>query len=136
MWGIFAANGYYGLWLTSAGTAMVIWSCVQRGSWPTRILGNRWVEYGGRISFSFYLLQEHFYLLKLRGGVMDFFGFDADTILEFNPLLALAMLAAMIVAATLVYELVEKPAHRWLKGNEAPRRDPAAAPPAPPAAAA
>ena len=72
-------------------------------------LGSSAMQYMGRISYSFYLVQLP--IMLLLDGLMA-----QKAILRDDTWLALPLLALNLVGAAVLYEVVEKPAHRFLTG--------------------
>jgi peptidoglycan/LPS O-acetylase OafA/YrhL len=75
-------------------------------------MGSRWMEYGGRISFSVYLVHMPLQL------VLGAFSLDRFAGLPLVARLALALLvlALPVAAGAAAYHLVERPAQKYLVG--------------------
>lgn len=114
--GITTSQGVPSLVLMSAATAAFILSAAHGSRIAALVFGNRVSNYLGKISYAFYIIQ---------GGHIAHAVFDAvqkltgQTVL--NPWLLLVVFVGIAAA---LYELVEKPAHRYLlaKISRAPQK--------------
>jgi peptidoglycan/LPS O-acetylase OafA/YrhL len=77
-------------------------------------MGSRWMEYGGRISFSVYLVHMPTQLVLLR--VLDIDRFDGLPIFV-RAVLALLILVVPVVGGAAAYHLVERPAQKYMVSN-------------------
>jgi peptidoglycan/LPS O-acetylase OafA/YrhL len=93
-------------WIQGLGTLALLWACARESIAARWIFGNRAVEYAGRISYCFYLLQEDGVASWVRRLCAA-----AHPALEFS---FLANLTVFILLAALAYEGVEKSAQAFL----------------------
>ncbi|MGZ3688120.1 MAG: hypothetical protein ACXVBW_07460, partial [Bdellovibrionota bacterium] len=94
------------LLIASFGTAALIWACAKGSRLAHLLLGNPVVEFLGRTSFAFYLLQERLFFEKVHDGIERMTGVNAT-----NPFV---MYIGLNVVAAAVYLFLEKPAHRFI----------------------
>ncbi|MCM2322552.1 MAG: acyltransferase [Oligoflexia bacterium] len=106
MWGILATGGIAASWIAALGAGFVISGCAQGSRAGARLLGNPLIEYLGRISYVFYLLQDDWITKRVDLACATLRGDGARS--GVFTYLALTLLAAA------VYELAEKPLHRLL----------------------
>jgi hypothetical protein len=95
---------------------------------PAMVLSMPWAVYGGRLSYSLYLVHipmfEVFWLAQRR-----FTWLGPHTV--FAHVAAVIVLGSTIVVAALLYRMIEEPAQRRLRAFRRPATATAVAPPAP-----
>lgn len=105
-YGIFSGRSMFPMWLLATGTAAFCWSATNGSQLAHALFGNRLVEYLGRISYIFYLLQSPFFIDTWH-----------ETLQKVVPSIAshpVTLIIFMNLIAAALYELVEKPMHRWV----------------------
>jgi peptidoglycan/LPS O-acetylase OafA/YrhL len=100
--------------------ALLIVGALAVGSGPVvRLLGSPPLEYGGRISFSVYMVHGIALMVLVRVVDADRW---SDAALPARAAIVVAEIAAVVVAGALVYRLIEIPAQRAIVGALARRR--------------
>ncbi|MDR3606848.1 MAG: acyltransferase [Oligoflexia bacterium] len=95
--GILSSYGFAACTPASVGTVLLIIAALKGSAFSKVLLGNRCVEYLGRVSYAFYLLQDRFFANPVTGLWKN----------EFVP-----VFLSLTVLSIFVYELAEKPLHR------------------------
>lgn len=87
--------------------------------WPMQVLGSRFFNSGGHISFSIYLAHVPALMVMVR--VLSVERFDDSSLLVRGGIAFLYM-AIAVMSGAFLYHFVEKPAQRWIVGALAKRR--------------
>ncbi len=96
---------------------MIVIGCAQARGLVSKVLSLRWMEYGGRISYSLYMW--HFLVLMIVGKAMPW-GTFTSAALPLRIAVLFAYLGLSVVGAIALYHLVEEPGRRLIRRT--PRR--------------